>query len=187
MHVLQRLYVVKVKEDVGSQDGSHYRADAIEGLRDVDSDFRVLGRATDCGELGSAHGPDAKGGKSAGPTGDVGVGSRLERTQSIADDEDADAEAGEGAVQDGRDCQQGAKAVEEEAPDEDGSIAVVAQDPGGVPKRSQGVGAGWVRQRMSVGKTGDGMRALGAKSVGEVGWSSRRRSRRGVGKHTHPK
>lgn len=75
------------------------------------------------------------------PTGDVRVGSRLERTQAVADDEDANAEASEGAVQDGRDGQQGAKSVQKEAPDKDSSIAVVAQDPGGVPKRSQGVGA----------------------------------------------
>lgn len=76
-----------------------------------------------------------------GLTGDIRVGSCLERTQAVADDEDADAKAGEGTVQDGRDGQQGAKSVKEEAPDEDGSIAIVAQDPGGVPKRSQGVGA----------------------------------------------
>lgn len=51
LHVLQRLYVVKVKEDVGPQDGGDHRADAIEGLGDVDPDFRVLGRAADCSEL----------------------------------------------------------------------------------------------------------------------------------------
>lgn len=54
LHVLQRLYVVEVKEDIGPQDGGHHRADAIEGLRDVDPDLRVLGRATDCKAPGSA-------------------------------------------------------------------------------------------------------------------------------------
>lgn len=149
LHVLQRLYVVEVEEDVGAQDGGHDRADAIEGLGDVDSDFGVLGRAADCDERRSALNPrlrwcippEVNVMDQVGPTGDVRVGSCLERTQAVADDEDADAEAGEGAVQDGRDGQQGAKSVEEEAPDEDGSIAVVPQDPGGVPKRSQGVGA----------------------------------------------
>lgn len=147
LHVLQRLHVVEVEEDVGAQDGGHDRADAIEGLGDVDSNFGVLGRAADCSESRSAHLAHADRSwwwdyrDNVEPTGDVRVGSCLERTQAVADDEDADAEAGEGAVQDGRDGQQGAKSVEEEAPDEDGSIAVVPQDPGGVPKRSQGVGA----------------------------------------------
>lgn len=97
------------------------------------------------------------------PTGDVRVGSCLERTQAVSDDENADTEAGEGAVQDGRDCEQRAKAVQEEAPDEDGSITVVTQDPGGVPKRSQGVGAG---RSNTVSGDRDGSQ-LGAKSVGE--------------------
>lgn len=106
--------------------------------------------------------PNAKGNEGQEPTGDVGVGSRLEGPQAVADDEDADAEAGKGAVQDGGDRQQGAKAVEEEAPDEYGSIAVVAQDPGGVPKGSQGVGADGVtenvsgRQECGGGGTGGG-------------------------------
>lgn len=147
MHVLQRLDVVEVEEDVGAQDGGHDRADAIEGLGDVDSDFGVLGRSADCSEPRSAHLAytdrdwcwDAK--DHVEPTGDIRVGSCLERAQAVADDEDADAKAGEGAVQDGRDGEQGAQSVEEEAPDEDGSIAVVPKDPGGVPKRSQGVGA----------------------------------------------
>lgn len=55
LHVLQRLYVVEVEEDVGAQDGGHDRADAIEGLGDVDSDFGILGRAADCSEPRSAH------------------------------------------------------------------------------------------------------------------------------------
>lgn len=69
-------------------------------------------------------------------------------------------------MQDGRDGQQGAKPVQEEAPDEDGSVAVVPQDPGGVPKRSQGVSADG-----SGNVSGERIRkptlALGAKSVGE--------------------
>lgn len=107
---------------------------------------------------------DAK--DNVGPTGDVRVGRCLERTQAVSDDEDADAEAGEGAVQDGRDGEQGAKPVQEEAPDEDSSVAVVPQDPGGVPKRSQGVsadGSGNVSGERSRKPT----LALGAKSVGE--------------------
>lgn len=100
------------------------------------------------------------------PTGDIRVGSRLKRTKTVADDENADAKAGEGAVQDGRDCQQGAKTVQEEAPDEDGSIAVVPQDPGGVTKRSQGVCADG-SDNVSGELTGDGKSTLGAKSVGE--------------------
>lgn len=57
LHVLQRLCVVEVEEDVGAQDGGHDRADAIEGLGDVDSDFGILGRAADCNEFKSAPGP----------------------------------------------------------------------------------------------------------------------------------
>lgn len=106
------------------------------------------------------------------PTGDVRVGSCLERTQAVSDNENADAEAGEGAVQDRRDSKQCAKAVQEEAPDEDGSIAVVAQDPGGVPKRSQGVCAG----RSNTVSGDRHRRTLGAKTVGE-----------GKGSGTHPK
>lgn len=72
----------------------------------------------------------------AKPTCNVRVGSCLERTQAVANDENAYAEAGEGAVQDGRDGQQGAKSIQEKAPDEDSSIAVVPQDPGGMSERS---------------------------------------------------
>lgn len=164
--------VVKVKEDIGSQDGRHDRANAIEGLGDVDSNFRILGRAADCDELGSDFEPWAFPRDNVEPTGDVRVGSCLERTQAVSDNENADTEASEGAVQDRRNGKQCAKAVQEEAPDEDGSIAVVAQDPGGVPKRSQGVGTG--RSNTVSGDRDGG--TLGAKTVGE-----------GKGSGTHPK
>lgn len=57
LHILQRLCVVEVKKDIRPQDGSHDRADAIEGLGEVDSDLGILGRATNCNEIGSALGP----------------------------------------------------------------------------------------------------------------------------------
>lgn len=110
------------------------------------------------------------------PTGDVRVGSRLKRTEAVADDEDADAEAGEGTVQDSRDCQQGAETVQEEAPDEDGSIAKVPQDPGGVTKRSQGVCA-------------EGLDNVSGELVTErsAHWAPRVWGRGREPRHTHPK
>lgn len=110
------------------------------------------------------------------PTGDIRVGSRLKRTEAVADDEDADAKAGEGTVQDSRDCQQGAKTVQEEAPDEDGSIAEVPQDPGGVTKRSQGVCA-------------EGSDTVSGELVTErsAHWAPRMWGRGRGTRHTHPK
>lgn len=81
--------VVKGEEDVGAEHGRDDGADAVEGLAQVDADLGVLGRSAD---------------------GDVRVGRRLERAQAVADDEDADAEAGKAGLFDGRDGQEGAEA-----------------------------------------------------------------------------
>lgn len=118
LDILQRPLIVEGEEDIGSQHGRDHGADAVEGLREVDAGFGELG--------GSAHG-------------DVGVGCCLEGAETVADDEDAGAEAAEGVGEDGGDGQQGAQAVEEEAPDEDGSVAVVAEDPGCVAEGGERV------------------------------------------------
>lgn len=85
MHVLERLGVVEVKEDIRPQDGSHDRADAIEGLGDVDSDLGVLGWTADCNKFSSAFHlhiwwPVISAEEDIEPTGDVRVGSCLERS-----------------------------------------------------------------------------------------------------------
>lgn len=48
LHVAQRLGVVEGEEDVRAQHGRHDGADAVEGLRDVDTDFRVSRRSAHC-------------------------------------------------------------------------------------------------------------------------------------------
>lgn len=50
LHVLQSGFVVKGEEDVGAQDGGNHGADCIEGLGNVDSDFRVLRRPANYGQ-----------------------------------------------------------------------------------------------------------------------------------------
>ena len=69
----------------------------------------------------------------------VRVGGRLERAETVADDEDAGAEAAKGLGLEGGNGAEGADAVEAETPDEDGAVAVVAEDPGGVADGGEGV------------------------------------------------
>ena len=76
---------------------------------------------------------ERKGGKL---TGDEGVGGRLERAKAVADDEDTGAEAAEALGLDAGDADEGADGVEAQA------VAIVAQDPGGVADRGQGIRAG---------------------------------------------
>lgn len=65
-------------------------------------------------------------------TSNVRVGRRLKRAQSITNDEDAGAKCSEAAINDRRDRQQRTNAVQTEAPDEHGTIGVMAQNPSGV-------------------------------------------------------
>lgn len=76
MDVAQGSFIVEgAEEDVGPHYGGDDGSDTVEGLRQVDTHFRVAGRAAD---------------------GDEGVRRRLEGAEAITDDKDAHAEAGEG-------------------------------------------------------------------------------------------
>lgn len=121
LDVLKGDFLIEDEKDIRAEDGGNDGADAIEGLSDVDSDFGVAGWP--------AHG-------------DIGVSGRLERAQAVANDKDADAEPGEGVGFDARDREKGAEAIEEEAPDEDGSVTKSAKDPGGVAEGGKRVGTG---------------------------------------------
>lgn len=65
-------------------------------------------------------------------TSDEGVGGSLERSEAVANDEDAGAEAAKGGPLQGRNGKQRAEGVEAETPDEDGAVAIVAKDPSSV-------------------------------------------------------
>ena len=85
LHILQRFLALAYadKDDIGAEDWSNNCADSVERLGNVDSELRIPGRSTD---------------------GDVGVGSRLERAEAVADDEDGGAKAAKALVQDTWPC-----------------------------------------------------------------------------------
>lgn len=47
LDIPQRIFITKGEEHIRTQDGGDHGADAIEGLRDVDSELGVLGRPAD--------------------------------------------------------------------------------------------------------------------------------------------
>lgn len=128
LHVLEGEVIVETEEDVRSEHGGYNGTNTVESLGKVDADFRVLGRAA---------------------YSDVRVGGRLERAQTVADDEDANTEAGEGLGLDARDREKGAEAIEEETPDKDGTVAEAAKNVGGMAKGSEGVGT-WEKKKWLV-------------------------------------
>lgn len=75
-------------------------------------------------------------------TGDEGVGGSLQRAKAVADDEDGSAEAAKGLGLDARNGDGSAYRVQEETPDEDGSVSIVAENPGCVTERGQWICAG---------------------------------------------
>ena len=85
LHILQRLLALPHadKDDIGAEDWSNNSADSIERLGNVDSELGISRRSTD---------------------GDVGVGGSLERTESIANNEDGSAKAAKALVQDTWPC-----------------------------------------------------------------------------------
>lgn len=121
LDILHGALVGEVEENVRAHQGSDHCSNTIEGLGYVDADFGVAWRSTDS---------------------DVGVGGCFERTEAVADDEDGDAEAGEGLCDDAGDGDDCAEAVEEQAPDEGGLVAPVAEDPGGMADGCERVCAG---------------------------------------------
>ena len=62
-------------------------------------------------------------------TSDVWVCCCLERAESISDNEDADAETGEGVLDNGRNGEQRPESIQGQPPDEDGAVAKVSEDP----------------------------------------------------------
>lgn len=76
-------------------------------------------------------------------TGNVWVGCRLKRTQSVTNDEDGGAEASKGTIQHARPGDQSSNGVETQPPDEDGLVSIVSKDPIGVAERCQWVCSSW--------------------------------------------
>ncbi len=74
-------------------------------------------------------------------TGDERVGSGFERSEAVANYENAGAEAAKGLGLDAGNSEQGANAVEGQAPDEDGTISIMTKDPGGMANGGEGIGS----------------------------------------------
>jgi hypothetical protein len=74
-----------------------------------------------------------------GRTSDVRVGCCLERAEAVANDKDTHTKTGKGVVDDGGNGEQRAEAVQKQAPDKDGAVAKVAENPGCVAERSERV------------------------------------------------
>lgn len=47
LHVVERLLITKVEEDVGTENRGDDGSNAVEGLRQVDSDLGISGRTAD--------------------------------------------------------------------------------------------------------------------------------------------
>lgn len=120
LDILQRLRIVPrlQEEHIGAQDWRDNSPNAIESLRDVDPKLRIPRRSTHS---------------------DIWIGCRLQRAESIPDDEDSRTEPPKGSMNKARPSHQRAYAVEAETPNEDRLVAVVAEDPVGVTQRSQWV------------------------------------------------
>jgi hypothetical protein len=106
LHIFQCLLVLSNtdKDSVGTENWRNHSTHAIEGLRNVDSEFRV----------------------SRWPTnGDVWVRRRFERSKTIANDEDSRTEAAEGFVQEAWPRNQRADSVQRKAPNEDDFVSIV--------------------------------------------------------------
>lgn len=63
-------------------------------------------------------------------TSDVRIRSRLQRPQSVADDKNAGTEPAKTSVNDRWNGEQSPDPIQKQAPDENGSIAIVPQNPG---------------------------------------------------------
>lgn len=68
---------------------------------------------------------------------DEGIGGSFEGTKAIADDENGSAKSSKRFRLDARDGDSSAYSVKEETPDEDGSVTIVAKNPGGMTERGQ--------------------------------------------------
>lgn len=73
-------------------------------------------------------------------TSDERIRGRLERSQAVANNEDGKAKATKALCLDAGNRDQGTDSVEAEAPNEDGAVAIVSQDPGGVADGRQRIG-----------------------------------------------
>lgn len=118
LHVAQSLLGLSDvhKDYVGAEYRSNDGANSIEGLRQVDTEFRVARRTADC---------------------DVWVRSSLKRSQAIADDENGGTEAAKRPVEDARPGDQSAKRVEAQSPYEHQLVSKVAEDPVGMSQTRQ--------------------------------------------------
>ena len=75
--------------------------------------------------------------QSSMPTSNVRIRSCLERTQSIANDEDRSAKPAKRPVKNARPSDKSADAIKTEAPNEDGLVAVMSKNPVGMSERSK--------------------------------------------------
>ena len=112
LHVLKRLRVIESKEHVRPKNGGNHSSDAIEGLGDVDSDFRKLWRSTNwlLPSVTLLFMLTKK--EDERLTRNVWVRCCLERAKAIANDENANAEPSERLVHNGRDGEERANAVQ---------------------------------------------------------------------------
>lgn len=92
LHGLQRADIILRigEENIAAQHRRHDRPNPVEGLREIDPQLRIPRRTAD---------------------GDVRVGSRFERPQSVADDENGSAEAAERSMQNAGPSDQGTDPV----------------------------------------------------------------------------
>lgn len=148
MDVLKRTLVAEVEEDVGTKNGSNHCADTVESLGNVDSDLRVLRWAADWGRS-CQWGWTERGRLTiielddiASHTCDERIGGSLQRAKTIADDEDGGTKSSKRLGLDAGDGDGSAYSVQEETPDEDGSVSIVTENPGCVSERGQWICAG---------------------------------------------
>ena len=79
---------------------------------------------------------EERGGARACLTGNVRVGRGLERPETIPNDKNSNAEAGEGAIDNTGNTDESSDSVQTEPPDEDSTVAEVTEDPGGMAEGS---------------------------------------------------
>lgn len=143
LYILQSLRIVArvLEKHVGRQDGRRNSSNTIESLREIDSDFRVLGGTTNC---------------------EVRIGCCFKRSKPTAHDEGGPAEAAKRSVHKAWPGDQSADTVQEETPNEDGLVAPVSQQPVCMAK-----GGKWVGTKVSCLESGRA-RACDTKRLLEV-------------------
>ena len=75
-------------------------------------------------------------------TSNIRIGSCLQRTKAVANDEDCCTEASERSMKDTRPCYEGSYAIQAEPPDEDAFVTVVSKKIIRMAERSQRISSG---------------------------------------------